>query len=329
MYSSPRLKDSARRPWLKHAASLVVVLAVVAFFVHAFQRNWASIQAHRFEFHPLYLALSFAAFLATTLLGIYALHDSFNTLSTSKLSFVESVATMSSSSLMKYLPGKVWSYALQMYVLAQRGIRKSLVLYVNLINIAISLLASMLIGCALLLTAPMSHLPRAPLLLFFGALVVADLVCVRFNAGLFGWLIGLANRVFKRNIERFDVPLALLLRLHAVHAAAAIIFGLAVYWVCRGIGYQIGAGQALTVAGAFLLSDVAGFLAFVSPGGLGVRESVMYALLGGAASGSLAVLVPLAARAVSMLVDVLLGGTALKLLKDLSGTQGSSDPTAP
>jgi hypothetical protein len=323
------LNDPARRRWLKNGASLVVVLAVAAFFAHAFRSNWAGIQAHSFEFQPLYLALSFVAFLATTLLGIYALHDSFNTLCTSKLSFVESVATMSSSSLMKYIPGKVWSYALQMYVLSQRGIRKSLVLYVNLINIAISLLVSMLFGCALLLAAPMSHLPQAPLWLLFGALVVADLVCVRFNAALFGWLIALANSLLKRNIERFDVPLALLLRLHAVHAVAAITFGLAVYCVCRGIGYQVGAGQAMTVAGAFLLADVAGFLAFVSPGGLGVRESVMYALLGGAASGSLAVLVPLAARAVGMLVDVLLGGTAIKLLKDLSGTQGSRDPTPP
>jgi hypothetical protein len=40
-------------------------------------------------------------------------------------------------------------------------------------------------------------------------------------------------------------------------------------------------------------------------------------------------LVPLAARVVGMLVDVLLGGTAIKLLKDLSRTQGSRDPTTP
>lgn len=57
--------------------------------------------------------------------------------------------------------------------------------------------------------------------------------------------------------------------------------------------------------------------------GLGVREGVMYALLGGAASGSRAVLVPLAARAVNMLVDVVLGGTAVELLKDLSAAGDS------
>lgn len=54
-----------------------------------------------------------------------------------------------------------------------------------------------------------------------------------------------------------------------------------------------------------------------------MREGVMYALLGGAASGSRAVLVPLAARAVNMLVDVVLGGTAVELLKDLSAAGDS------
>jgi hypothetical protein len=230
---------------------------------------------------------------------------------------------------MKYIPGKVWSYALQMYLMAQRGVRKSLVLYVNLINIAVSLLTSALLGCALLLLAPAAHVPQVLLLSCFCALVVLDIVCIRFNASLFGWLIAVANRLLKKSIEPLDVPRRLLLRLHVIHAIAAVTFAFAVHWVCLGIGYRIGGAQALRVMGAFLLSDVVGFLAFVSPGGLGVREGVMYALLGGAASGSLAVLVPLAARAVSMLVDVVLGGTAVKLLKDLSaaGTPRSDSAT--
>lgn len=324
---SPRPAPSSRARY-RSVASLLVGLAVMAFFIHAFQRNWASIRTHPFEFHPAYLLLSFLAFLATSLLATYAWHDSINTLSPNKLTFVESVATMNSSSLMKYIPGKVWSYALQIYMLAQRGIRKSLVLYVNLINIAVSLLLAALLGSALLLVAP-THLPRALILAVFTALLVADLLCIRFNAALFGWLIGLANRLLKKNIERFDVPFALLLRLHAVHAVASVTFALAVYWVCFGIGYRVAGGQALAVMATFLLSEVTAFMAFISPGGLGVREAVMYALLGGATSGSLAVLVPLAARAVSMLVDVVLGSVALKLLKDLSRVPGVVSPAEP
>jgi uncharacterized membrane protein YbhN (UPF0104 family) len=322
------MTDTPRRRWLRHTASLLVGLAVVAFFVHAFQRNWASIREHAFAFQPTYLILSFLAFLATSLLATYAWHDSINTLSPRKLTFVESIATMNSSSLMKYIPGKVWSYALQMYLLAQRGIPKSLVLYVNLINISVSLLLAALLGSALLLVAP-THLPRLPLLALFAALVLLDAVCVRFNASLFGGLIGLANRLLKKNIERFDVPLALLIRLHAVHALATVTFALAVYWVCFGIGYRVAGGQALAVMATFLLSEVTAFMAFLSPGGLGVREGVMYALLGGAASGSLAVLVPLAARGVSMVADLVLGSVAVKLLKDLSAAAVAVSPTQP
>ena len=71
------------------------------------------------------------------------------------------------------------------------------------------------------------------------------------------------------------------------------------------------------VVGSTLVADVAGFLAIIVPGGLGVREAMMYAILGGQASGALALILPVTSRLLNMGVDLLLGGIAFKLLPRL------------
>jgi len=310
-------------PAIKRLLAVLVVLAVAVFFWRAFSRNWQSIRAHSFEIHWAYLLFSFACIAANCLLATLAWHESVNALSPSKLTFKESIAFMNASGLVKYVPGKVWTYALQMYWLGKRDISKSLVVYINIINVAVSLLMSTLLGLVLLLLGP-ERLPHAVTLGLLVALAVVDFACIRFNAPLFSWGMAVLNKLFKRNIETFDVPLGMLLRLHAFHFGAAVSFASAGYAVCLGIGYQLTPMHALVVMSSFLLSDVVAFLAVVSPGGLGVREGIMYALLGGAASGSLALVVPLAARAVSMLVDVALGGLALRLLSGLRKPNGSA-----
>ncbi|HYQ17057.1 MAG TPA: hypothetical protein VEQ58_14900, partial [Polyangiaceae bacterium] len=80
----------------------------------------------------------------------------------------------------------------------------------------------------------------------------------------------------------------------------------------------ISVDRGLMVIGSSLVADVAGFLAIVVPGGIGVREGLMYTILGGQATGSLAIVMPVASRLLNMAVDVLLGAVAFKLLKTLT-----------
>ncbi|HWA71548.1 MAG TPA: hypothetical protein VG937_04430 [Polyangiaceae bacterium] len=303
---------------VKSLAPWLVAALVGAFFVHAFRRNWGSIQAHPFELRPGYAILSLSAFVFTGLLATYAWHKSVNEISVTKLTFRESIATTNASSMVKYIPGKVWSYALQMYWLSRRGIPKSLVIYVNLINIAVSLLMAAALGGTLLLAV--SSASPATTVALLSVLVLLDLLCIKFNARIVDLTLAVASRLLRKEIRRFNVPIHLLVELHIIHMAASVTFALAVYFASFAVGYEITGREALTVMATFLLSEVAAFLTFISPGGLGVRESVMYALLGGSESGSLALLVPLAARMISMVADVVLGGIALRLLKSANGS---------
>lgn len=311
---------SRARRVLKPLLSAVLVLCTAYFFYRAFQKNWASIQAHDFQLAPGYLLLAALGTLATSLLGTLAWSTSMNSLSSSKIDFRQSIAAVNASSLTKYIPGKVWSYALQMYWLDGLGFSKALIVYVNLMNLAISLGTSLIVGVVCLL---ISHttLPVLVLLGALAALLVVDAAAVLFNRALVNALIRLVNRVLKREFSYFHVERGLLVRLHVIHLLAAVTSGLAAYAFCFAIGYRIDVERALLVIGSSLVGDVAGFLAIIVPGGIGVREGLMYAILGGTATGSMSIVMPVASRLLNMFVDVALGAVALKLLQSLSAAK--------
>ena len=302
-------------PALKRALTVAFIACVAYFFWRAFRRNWATIST--LKLHPNYgfVALSLTVMVAAALVATWAWHLSVNSLAESegRITFSQSIATVNTSSLTKYVPGKIWSYALQMYWLSNLGFSKSLVLYVNLLNMAISLAANVILGLVCWLLASNKYLMFASLAL--GSLLVLDLVAIQFSGPVLNWGVKLVNRLFKRNVSYFRVAPRLMLELHGVHLLASSLSGFSVFLLCFGVGYQVDAHLGFLVTASSLIADVAGYLAFMVPGGLGVREALMYAMLGGVSSGSIGLVLPLAARVASMLADVAVGAVALKLLQ--------------
>lgn len=92
-------------------------------------------------------------------------------------------------------------------------------------------------------------------------------------------------------------------------------FGAGAYLLCLGIGFQAPVGKMLAIMSSMMISEVVGFLAVVTPAGLGIREGTMYLVLKDLSSGGLPLLLPFAAGIVNMLVDVYFGAMGLVLLK--------------
>ena len=295
---------------------LLVFAAVSLFFLSEFRKNWASIESFHVAFEPSLAALAFAALSLTSLLTTYGWFLTLNALSGRRIGFPESIAAVNTSNLTKYVPGKVWSYALQMYWLTDAGYSKSLVLYVNLINVYVSLMTSLLLGAACMVLLPSGY-PLSATGAAFAALLVCDVLFVRYHSTLARALISYVNRVLKRDIGYFEPSAGLLLHLHLNYFVAAFCFGAGAYLLCLGIGLDVTRTGLLPVMAAMTISDVLGFLAVIVPGGLGVREGAMYVILRGASSATLSLVLPIAARIATMLVDMSLGLTGIILLRRL------------
>ncbi|MGB7567729.1 MAG: hypothetical protein WBM07_07710 [Chitinivibrionales bacterium] len=264
-----------------------------------------------------FVILSFAAILLSYVLTTYGYFLSLNRLSgIHKISFSGSFAVVNTSSLIKYVPGKVWSYALQMYWFSKAGFSKSLILYINLINMLISLVTATIAGviCIVLSSCKIPlifSIPPLLILLFF------DILLIAYSSTVFNRLISAVNFLFKRNIHYYRTSRKLFAYLHLVHTFSALCFGIGAYFVCYGIGLNAGKQSMLPVMASMMISDVIGYIAFIVPGGLGVREGVMYFMLQGVSNAVFPLVLPIATRVVSMLADLCAGTISFILLKNL------------
>lgn len=316
----------------KRVLTLLVTAAVVGlvgyYFHRAFMANWASLSRQSLHVSWLQLGISFVAIIGAALLGTVAWQASVNELAGRRsFDFAQSFATVNASGLTKYLPGKVWSYALQMYWLSSAGLQKSLVIYINLLNLGLSLLMSGLTGLALLAISATGQ-KFGILGACAAALLVGDLLFIKYHGWALAQATRLGGKLLRREINYFEVPGSLLFKLHAVHFASAALSAISTFIAARAIGFPVPLAQFPLISASYLLADVVGFLALIVPGGIGVREGVMYFLLGGADFGPLAVVLPLVIRALGMASDVMLGALALFLLRRMTPQPTAPSPSA-
>ncbi|HEX2451192.1 MAG TPA: lysylphosphatidylglycerol synthase domain-containing protein [Gemmatimonadales bacterium] len=268
------MSRTASHAW--RAIQWILGVTVIALAVRTLARNWAELrsQAVTLDVRPGYLL----AAAAITWVMYAMLITSWRVMLASwgqRLDPISAARIWLVSNLGKYLPGKVWALA-GMTVLAQRaGVAPWAAAASAVVLQAVGIgTGAALVGWAGAVALEAAHPgTRAALL----SLVLASAVAV----GLVLWPPA-ARRLLR------------LAGVDAAHArppsASAVALGIAsnlVAWVGYGIALVCLARGLLpaarldlvTAIGAFTASYLAGLLALVAPGGIGVREGVMILLL--------------------------------------------------
>ncbi|NMB74672.1 MAG: DUF4175 domain-containing protein [Myxococcales bacterium] len=212
----------------------------------------------------------------------------------------------------KYLPGR-FQAALGLVWLARRlaNVPAAKGALVSLLLLAQGVAAVLLAVAPLLVWVVLPVGWRLALVLALGV----ALVCL--HPALFEWPLNVVLR--RLGLERLTLRLAWHHHLLIVAAAAALNLAKAFLFVLCAHGLlDLPAGVAAHVAASFLLSALAGFLAFFAPGGIGVQEGAMLLLLAPALPPEQAAVITLAARAWSTLLDLLLGMSNLGWLRTRS-----------
>ncbi len=266
------------RAWRRPVSILlqVVLGAAVGYAVlGALGRSWDELTARgiHLTLRPLPVLAAAAVVLATYALLIEGWRRVLGGWG-ERLSFPVATRIWALSNLGRYLPGKVWAVA-GMAALAQRaGVApwaatgSAIILQALAVATAAALVA---------VTAPTAA-PGVGLLVAFA--------CAASVVAAVSWP-PLARRLL-RVVAQFGIREPPPLRPGAVAIGTATTL---VGWVAYGVGLKlwgagtlIGAGANLTLpvaVGAFTASYVVGLLALFAPGGLFVREGVMFALLEG------------------------------------------------
>jgi uncharacterized membrane protein YbhN (UPF0104 family) len=191
--------------------------------------------------------------------------------------------------LSKYIPGALWQYAGRATLGRSHGIP------VRTIGLSIPIeLAACALGAAVM----------SPLLLgWWGiALVVA------FGLAVWAW-----DRRLAASASRPRESVAAGARAWLYYMLAWPVIGLG-FWLTAHSLVAVSVHDAAVYVGAFCIAWLAGFVAVYAPGGLGVREAVLVALLAGRLGASDALVAAAVSRAMLTLVDLVLAGIGVGLL---------------
>jgi uncharacterized membrane protein YbhN (UPF0104 family) len=283
----------------------VAVLAVVAgFFVATLVARWNDVISLKWRLEPglfvlatVLLALSYG--LVAGLWGL-ALRRAGGT----RLAAGARIWFL--SNLARYVPGNVWSYVGAVELARRVGVARPTTLAVMALTQVLSVGVAVAAGLPVLL-AERARLGRPALL---GAAVVAAgaALAVVFRRRL----LGLA----RRRLPGFD-PAGLT---PSAGTVALLVAGYAAYWAVTGLAFAalvaslhpLAASDVPLVVAAYAAAYAAGFLALLTPAGLGVREGVLVVALAPVLPAGPALVVALLSRVWMMLVE-LAGATAAHL----------------
>lgn len=209
------------------------------------------------------------------------------------------------SQLGKYLPGSVWQYAGRVTLGRRRGIP----VQISLASIAVEVLAS-------LAAAAIVSALALPIAFTFAAWAAGVLLCgvaYAFRGGIMATAERLAAPALAR-VDRRTVAASL----RAVPVAAGLylvtwaLYG-ASFWLIAHSLFGVPASDFLHDVGVFAVAWVAGYVVVFAPGGIGVREAVLVALLSGRLGEAHAIALAGASRLVLSAIDLGCGAAALAL----------------
>ncbi len=298
---------------IKYLVGALIVAGTCYFFIREFYYNFDSISKFKIHINWFYLLAAQFILIGVTLAGTYFWQRLLRIITSQQISFRESMAIANTSLLAKYLPGKVWSYAFQMLLLSKKGISGTIVLYANLFLTVTSLFASAFLG--LLYFACFSPTNKRLWLLLFFVFLIIYLGFIFLNQPCLKLLIKIVQKIFKKTINYTHIDVRWIILFQLVYLLANAIFGITGYLLALGLGFSVSMQDIFAVAASLIIADMIGFIVLIAPGGLGVREGIMFALLAALGDKNMALILPIGTRIMGMISDLLLGGVGFMFLK--------------
>lgn len=299
--------------FFKISLSVALVLLFVLFFYQEFNRHWDAVRSYHLAINWIYLLLGMLMMIANYLCTTMSWHLGVNSFDHhKKLGYAESFALLNISQLGKYMPGKLWSYLVQIYWLASKGVPKTTALYLNVITTLLPVLVSFLAGCLLLMMLPSWHHLRNELVAFMVFLLLLNLLI--FNKKILEVFLKIFSRISGRKTFFQQLPATRIMLMEMIYIAGACFWALAGCFIALGIGFDLDNLKTFFISAAMLLGDVIGVLILIAPGGLGVREGTMYFILQGTGLIQFALIFPMVIRLMGIITDLIVGTISLLMI---------------
>lgn len=286
---------------IARVAVLVLVLAAVAYAV---VHEWPSVRGtvKSLSWQSIVLALtSILLGMSCTVAVWQHVLDAVDV----RLGFVGVAQVNLVGQLGKYLPGSVWAFVLQAELGRRYQVPRARALVAMLVSAAMSIVTALALS-VLALPSLLDKWGDAAWLLALGPLGLISM-----HPRVLTFMVNLVLHLMRR--PKLEVPIQARQILLALSWSFAswLLFGVQLWALASSLG-RLSLGEYFLVTGAFALAMSAGFVAFVLPSGVGVREAVIVAGLSPILAAGPALALALTSRLLFAVCDV--AGAGLSVL---------------
>lgn len=291
-----------RKP--KHVVRTLVSISVALIFVVILlinlYKNLDSLQAQHVTFAPVQFGVS----LVPLVFSYFFIPSMWCRILASlglSLSYRKAFCIQYLAHLGRYIPGKIWSYVTQSYLASQEHVSLVETLCSNLVLMCLMNLGSLLVFALSFLAWN--------IFTFFTRFL---LVSLSFLLIYFLFRMHVLERGINVILARFTNT-QIMLRYDHLHYAP-LIGAISLSWLTFAVGlhimvtsfYAVDMRQSCIIVGIFSISWLAGYYAFLSPGGLGVQEGVQVYLLTFFLPLPISIVIAFASRLWTLLGDLIL-----------------------
>jgi uncharacterized membrane protein YbhN (UPF0104 family) len=284
----------------------IAIIAVGYLFCGELKKNWNIIYNYKPVIKGHYIVVAFfvtvIAFLTDSLLFHLCISKY---IEKKNITLLTSIAIFNMSNIFKYIPGRVWGYIAQVLWFSKQGISQYKLLYVNFICFASVLFVSIFLVIAYVFYYfPILASESKVILLGF---LILDLSFVFWHTKLINFLIKIIKNFLCNEIQISYTPRSLLIGMQMIYLVQWGLTGLGGFFLAQGIGLEVSFADFYAILASMSMSWVVGYMSIITPGGLGIREGVMYLMLSNVTDVQISFVMPIATRLLYFLVELLLG----------------------
>ena len=294
-----------RRGAWRTVAAVVLVAAAALFLGLTVARNWRELAAFDWQVRWVELGASVLALTGVLAWGVVVWKWVLDRFEHPPIGLGTLLRIWFASNLARYIPGKIWQFVGAAELSRAAGLSRVVVLSSMVVHVGLSLLSAAAVSALVLATWDAVPVPGPPLAL----LAAASLLLVHpavINAGL-----RLVPKAFHDEVLRWNGGWLDGLVLLGLSVLSWVLYGLAFALFLHAL-VPLQAGALLPLIGVNALSFLAGYVVFLAPAGLGVREGAMAALLRPFVPLGVAAVIAVAARLWTVAAELI--GAALVLL---------------
>ncbi|MDI6740266.1 MAG: lysylphosphatidylglycerol synthase domain-containing protein [Candidatus Edwardsbacteria bacterium] len=295
---------------MKKYAGIVVVLIILFFLGKGLYYHWSEVPFHKLTFNVRFAVLSFGLLIATIYPGVQGWSIIMKAYGCS-FGFRRTMWILGTSQLAKYLPGPFWAIGGRAYLYRKEGVPEIKTVLASIIEMGVWLVSA---ATCFVLSLPFWRGADLPPLAFAGVLLV-PIGFVMLHPRFFGSGINFFLRKAKRKERTIAIDYRGILGVVALFFGSWLLQGTGFFCLIKTVYPAFSFQNLVPVIGVYSSAWAVGFLSFITPSGLGVREFTLSYMLQWFMPYPLAIIISILARIWSTLFEMGMAMAAVSIGK--------------